>query len=173
MSRFREEKKKKKVLNQDELWHIATAMKFCGNKEGNDLPFPWYCSGPWLFAWQPAGVRALRHPSSRCNLCLQYFLYGNPGKAQIKTCAHGVRCSAWSLLALQQLLCLSHILGWRRTSSSSLLPLGGLLQISQWRLVGPLLAAERGGRAAAFTFAALLPSAFVPLGTLYPQQLPG
>jgi len=50
---------------------------------------------------------------------------------------------------------------------------GSLLQISQGRLVGPLLAAEMGERAAAFTSAALLSSDFVPLGTLYPQQLPG
>lgn len=94
----------------------CTAVKFCGNKDCSDLPFPWYCSVPWRSTWQPSGTRALGHPSSRCNLCLQCFHYGNQGKALIKICTHRVGCSAWSVLAVLHLLWLLCILCWLRSN---------------------------------------------------------
>lgn len=150
----------------------CTAVKFCGNKDCSDLPFPWYCSAPWRSTWQPSGTRALGHPSSRCNLCLQCFHYGNQGKALIKTCTHRVGCSAWSVSAMLHFLCLLCTLCWLR--NNLLLITNPERATSDFRMEDgwALMTAERGEWTTAFTFAALLPSDFALLGTLYEEQLP-
>lgn len=122
------EKKKKKRLS-------LTRMNF-GILHRNEIVWEWERQWPpiplLLLSSLPVHGASSWSQSSEAifqqvQLCLQRFPYCNLVKAQIKTHTHRASCSAWALLALQQLLWLFCIFGWHRASSSRLLTLGGPL----------------------------------------------